>query len=87
MYSFSSSSSVSVGESMIRLPRWLSPKRILSGRVLGADDAALVEDQRPLHHVLELADVAGPVVLHHQLHRILVHRLGAGLFSLWRLRK
>src|SRR6185503_18901082 len=28
-------------------------------------------DHQPLHLVLELADVAGPVVAHHQLHRLL----------------
>jgi hypothetical protein len=39
---------------------------------LGRDERAGVElDHQPLHLVLQLAHVAGPVVGHHELHRLL----------------
>src|SRR5262245_21775876 len=46
-------------------------------KVVGLDDAALVQDQRTLHHVFELPDVSRPVVLDQRFHRLLAdHLLG-----------
>src|SRR5437867_5899247 len=48
----------------------------LVGQVLGPDHPSLVENQGALDDVLQLAHVPCPVVLHQQLHRLLVDGLG-----------
>src|SRR5439155_11715396 len=54
-------------------PSVTGPKAHLLGQCVGADHAAFVEDERALHHVLQLAHVAWPVVLEQDLHRLLAH--------------
>jgi hypothetical protein len=46
----------------------------LLGKILRADVLSVLEDARALDDVLELADVAGPIVVREELHRFLRYR-------------
>ena len=72
MYSFSTASSVQAVGQAEAVP--LGPlARHVGRQVLAGDELAVAEDDRALHGVAQLADVARPVVVLEHLHRLRVH--------------